>query len=57
MTKEVRQGLGLLAVALICLLLGLAAGGADAARILNPAALLFGIGGLVLVAVGLFRTS
>lgn len=54
MTKEVRQGLGLVCVALIALLVSLAAS-EDIGRFLRGAALLFGVGGLIIIAVGLFR--
>lgn len=56
MTKEVRQGAALLCIALICLMFA-ATGNADVARIAGPAAMLFGIGGLALVAVGLLRRT
>lgn len=55
MTKEVRQGAALICVGLICLVLSVAGG--DVARITAPAAMLFGIGGLALVAVGLLRRT
>lgn len=55
MAKEVRQGGALLCIGLICLLLS--AAGGDVGRIAAPAAMLFGIGGLALVAVGLLRRT
>ena len=54
MTKEVRQGAALVCIALICLVFA-AGGNDDVLRIAGPAAMLFGIGGLALVAVGLLR--
>lgn len=56
MTKEIRQGLGLLCVAAVCALVGIPATG-DVERIANPAAVLFGIGGLLVLAVSLFRRA
>lgn len=54
MTKEVRQGVGLVCLGLICLLVstGLSGQADNAAR---AVAMLFGLGGLALVAVGLLR--
>lgn len=54
MTKEVRQGLGLVCVGLICLLLSTATDG-QSAVVVRATALLFTLGGLALVAVGLLR--
>lgn len=56
MAKEMQQGLGLICVALVCLIISTALSGQgdNAAR---AVAMLFGIGGLALVAVGLFRHS
>lgn len=51
--KEVTQGLGLLAVAVLLALIWLVA----EARIISGAAFLFAIGGLVLVAKGLLMPS
>lgn len=56
MTKEVRQGAGLLCVALICLVLSLAGDG-QSGVVLRAAAVLVGIGGLALTAIGLFRSA
>lgn len=56
MRKEVGQGLGLLAVAAICGLLALTASDdSQVGAVAGGAALLFALGGLVLVAVGLLR--
>lgn len=55
MTKEVRRGIALVCIGLICLVLSTAGG--DVARIAAPAAMLFGIGGLALVAFGLLRRT
>lgn len=56
MRTEVRQGLGLLAIAAICLLIALAMGASEGAGpVVRGAAILFAIGGLVLVAIGLLR--
>ena len=55
MRKELRQGLGLLAVAAICLLIG--AVGGDARDVALLGAFLFGLGGLLLVAFGLIAPS
>lgn len=54
MAKEVRQGSALICAALICLLLALAMSG-QGGVVLRTAAILFGIGGLALVTVGLLR--
>lgn len=54
MTKEVRQGAALICAALICLLLSLATSG-QGEIVLRATAVLFGIGGLALVTVGLLR--
>lgn len=53
MTKELRQGLGLLVVAAAIGLLWIAVGGD--VPVIGGAALLFALGGLFVVAVGLFR--
>lgn len=57
MTTEVRQGLGLVCVAVICALVSLAGTGDVFPRLAYGAAILFGIGGLALVAVGLLRRT
>lgn len=54
MTKEVRQGLGLVCIGLICLVLSTASDG-QAGVVVRAAALLFTLGGLALVAAGLLR--
>lgn len=56
MTKEVRQGAALICLALICLLVSLVATG-QGAVVIRAAAILFGIGGLVLAAAGLIRRA
>lgn len=56
MAKEVRQGAALICAALICLLLSLAMSGQGEA-VARTAAILFGIGGLVLAALGLLRAT
>lgn len=55
MRKEVSQGLGLLAVAAVCLLVSAVAGGAREVALLG--AFLFGLGGLALLAYGLLTPS
>ena len=54
MTKEVRQGIGLVCLALIGLLISTALNG-QADNAARAVAMLFGIAGLALVAVGLLR--
>lgn len=54
MTKELQQGLGLVCIGLICLLVSTAAEGQPAV-VIRAAALLFGVGGLALLAFGLLR--
>ncbi|WP_210651347.1 DUF998 domain-containing protein [Nocardioides sp. SYSU D00065] len=56
MAKEVRQGAGLICAALVCALLFLVLDDQPAV-IARALAVLLGIGGLALAAVGLFRTS
>lgn len=65
MNKEVRNGLGLVAIAAVVWLIGLSigsgtavdAGGQQVAELLTGAAGLLTIGGLIVVAVGLFRST
>lgn len=56
MAKEVRQGAGLICVALIALVLS-AALEDQGAVMARAVAILFALGGLALVALGLFRES
>lgn len=57
MNKETRQGLGLVVVAVALALVGAALDLGPADRLVFAAGVLLAIGGLVVVAVGLFRTS
>lgn len=55
MTKEIRQGAGLICIGLVFLVLTLATEGQTMA-VMRVGAVLFGLCGLVLMAVGLLRT-
>jgi hypothetical protein len=55
MTGNVRQGLGLLAAALVAVLLALLAGGTEVGEIAWLGAILLGFVGLIRIATGLLK--